>query len=148
MDTLNSTSPHYVRCIKSNDDKAPFQLNLHRCVQQLRACGVLETIRISAAGYPSRYVLTVSSLCDLHSQSKGRIPRSSSFAYRLKGPFLRPVMYNRSVYPRITKGAFFAEENYRSIKHGLINLLHSHQSSKSWIPWWAWKHLGRLETTA
>ena len=25
-----------------------------RAVQQLRACGVLETIRISAAGYPSR----------------------------------------------------------------------------------------------
>lgn len=27
-----------------------------RAVQQLRACGVLETIRISAAGYPSRWV--------------------------------------------------------------------------------------------
>ncbi|XP_057301771.1 unconventional myosin-Va-like isoform X2 [Hydractinia symbiolongicarpus] len=55
MEVLNSTSPHYVRCIKSNDDKAAFQLDLHRCVQQLRACGVLETIRISAAGYPSRW---------------------------------------------------------------------------------------------
>ena len=30
-----------------------------RAVQQLRACGVLETIRISAAGYPSRSVLNV-----------------------------------------------------------------------------------------
>lgn len=28
-----------------------------RAVEQLRACGVLETIRISAAGYPSRYPL-------------------------------------------------------------------------------------------
>ena len=28
-----------------------------RVVEQLRACGVLETIRISAAGFPSRYVL-------------------------------------------------------------------------------------------
>jgi myosin-5 len=27
----------------------------HRAIQQLRACGVLETIRISAAGYPSRW---------------------------------------------------------------------------------------------
>lgn len=26
-----------------------------RAVQQLRACGVLETIRLSAAGYPSRW---------------------------------------------------------------------------------------------
>ena len=26
-----------------------------RAVQQLRACGVLETVRLSAAGYPSRW---------------------------------------------------------------------------------------------
>ncbi|XP_047130704.1 unconventional myosin-Va isoform X1 [Hydra vulgaris] len=55
MEALNSTSPHYIRCIKSNDRKAPFELDSKRCVQQLRACGVLETIRISASGYPSRW---------------------------------------------------------------------------------------------
>uniref|UniRef100_A0A3Q2PF38 Methyl-CpG binding domain protein 3b n=1 Tax=Fundulus heteroclitus TaxID=8078 RepID=A0A3Q2PF38_FUNHE len=55
MDTLNSTTPHYVRCIKPNDLKAPFMFDPQRTVQQLRACGVLETIRISAAGYPSRW---------------------------------------------------------------------------------------------
>lgn len=55
MNTLNSTTPHYVRCIKPNDDKAAFQFDPKRGVQQLRACGVLETVRISAAGYPSRY---------------------------------------------------------------------------------------------
>lgn len=31
-----------------------------RAVQQLRACGVLETIRISAAGFPSRWVQCLS----------------------------------------------------------------------------------------
>ncbi|KAM3619892.1 uncharacterized protein V6R79_015415 [Siganus canaliculatus] len=55
MDTLNSTTPHYVRCIKPNDLKQPFLFDPSRTVQQLRACGVLETIRISAAGYPSRW---------------------------------------------------------------------------------------------
>uniref|UniRef100_UPI00358DFBCF unconventional myosin-Va isoform X2 n=1 Tax=Myxine glutinosa TaxID=7769 RepID=UPI00358DFBCF len=55
MGTLNATTPHYVRCIKPNDDKLPFTFDPHRAVQQLRACGVLETIRISAAGYPSRW---------------------------------------------------------------------------------------------
>ncbi|XP_065147555.1 unconventional myosin-Va [Paramisgurnus dabryanus] len=55
METLNSTTPHYVRCIKPNDIKAPFMMDPHRAVQQLRACGVLETIRISAAGFPSRW---------------------------------------------------------------------------------------------
>ncbi|CAL8308765.1 unnamed protein product [Lota lota] len=55
MDILNSTTPHYVRCIKPNDLKEPFLFDPKRTVQQLRACGVLETIRISAAGYPSRW---------------------------------------------------------------------------------------------
>ena len=55
MTTLNSTTPHYVRCIKPNDQKAAFQFDAKRAVQQLRACGVLETVRISAAGFPSRW---------------------------------------------------------------------------------------------
>ncbi|KAJ9582514.1 hypothetical protein L9F63_003128, partial [Diploptera punctata] len=55
MSTLNATTPHYVRCIKPNDNKVPFEYNPVRAVQQLRACGVLETIRISAAGFPSRW---------------------------------------------------------------------------------------------
>ncbi|KAK2489730.1 hypothetical protein MC885_004996 [Smutsia gigantea] len=55
METLNATTPHYVRCIKPNDQKLPFCFDPKRAVQQLRACGVLETIRISAAGYPSRW---------------------------------------------------------------------------------------------
>uniref|UniRef100_UPI00398F3F39 unconventional myosin-Vb n=1 Tax=Pristiophorus japonicus TaxID=55135 RepID=UPI00398F3F39 len=55
METLNATTPHYVRCIKPNDEKSSFTFDPKRAVQQLRACGVLETIRISAAGYPSRW---------------------------------------------------------------------------------------------
>ncbi|XP_036259538.1 unconventional myosin-Vb [Molothrus ater] len=55
METLNATTPHYVRCIKPNDEKLPFKFDAKRAVQQLRACGVLETIRISAAGFPSRW---------------------------------------------------------------------------------------------
>ncbi|XP_032337065.1 unconventional myosin-Vc isoform X3 [Camelus ferus] len=55
METLNATTPHYVRCIKPNDEKLPFEFDSRRIVQQLRACGVLETIRISAQSYPSRW---------------------------------------------------------------------------------------------
>ncbi|TKR70691.1 hypothetical protein L596_022680 [Steinernema carpocapsae] len=52
---LTSTRPHYVRCIKPNDDKERYCFEPKRAIQQLRACGVLETVRISAAGYPSRW---------------------------------------------------------------------------------------------
>ncbi|KAH9636910.1 hypothetical protein HF086_011746 [Spodoptera exigua] len=56
MSTLSATTPHYVRCIKPNDTKEPFMFDSARAVNQLRACGVLETIRISAAGFPSRWL--------------------------------------------------------------------------------------------
>jgi myosin V len=36
MKTLNDTTPHYVRCIKPNDDKRSFQYDPARAVQQLR----------------------------------------------------------------------------------------------------------------
>lgn len=52
---MHSTTPHYVRCIKPNDDKLSFKWEASKIVQQLRACGVLETVRISAAGFPSRW---------------------------------------------------------------------------------------------
>ncbi|XP_027019679.2 unconventional myosin-Vc [Tachysurus fulvidraco] len=55
METLNATTPHYVRCIKPNEEKLPFEYDSVRVVQQLRACGVLETVRISAKSYPSRW---------------------------------------------------------------------------------------------
>ncbi|XP_036910546.1 unconventional myosin-Vc isoform X1 [Sturnira hondurensis] len=55
METLNATTPHYVRCVKPNDEKLPFEFDSKRVVQQLRACGVLETIRIGAQSYPSRW---------------------------------------------------------------------------------------------
>ncbi|XP_074421498.1 unconventional myosin-Vb-like isoform X1 [Larus michahellis] len=55
MEMLGSTTSHYVRCIKPNDGKQPFVFDSRRAVEQLRACGVLETIRISASGYPSRW---------------------------------------------------------------------------------------------
>ncbi|KAM6310732.1 unconventional myosin-Vb-like [Podargus strigoides] len=54
METLGSTTLHYIRCIKPNDGKQPFVFDSKRAVEQLRACGVLETIRISASGYSSR----------------------------------------------------------------------------------------------
>ncbi len=54
MDTINNTNVHYIRCIKPNESKEAWQFESQQVLAQLRACGVLETIRISCAGYPSR----------------------------------------------------------------------------------------------
>ncbi|RUS28033.1 P-loop containing nucleoside triphosphate hydrolase protein [Jimgerdemannia flammicorona] len=55
MDTINQTNVHYIRCIKPNEAKVAWAFEPQMVLGQLRACGVLETIRISCAGYPSRW---------------------------------------------------------------------------------------------
>ncbi|KAJ3218489.1 Myosin type-2 heavy chain 1 [Dinochytrium kinnereticum] len=55
MATLRTTQVHYIRCIKPNQTKTAFAFEPQMVLGQLRACGVLETIRISCAGYPSRW---------------------------------------------------------------------------------------------
>lgn len=55
MTTINSTNVHYIRCIKPNSDKEAWKFDNLMVLSQLRACGVLETIKISCAGFPSRW---------------------------------------------------------------------------------------------
>jgi myosin-5 len=55
MATIGSTDVHYIRCIKPNEAKAAWQFDGPMVLSQLRACGVLETVRISCAGYPTRW---------------------------------------------------------------------------------------------
>lgn len=55
MNTINSTDAHYIRCIKPNEAKEAWRFEGPMVLSQLRACGVLETVRISTAGYPTRW---------------------------------------------------------------------------------------------
>nr|GEV28813.1 myosin-15 isoform X1 [Tanacetum cinerariifolium]GEV32066.1 myosin-15 isoform X1 [Tanacetum cinerariifolium] len=54
MDTLSSTEPHYVRCVKPNSVNRPQTFENTSVLHQLRCGGVLEAVRISLAGYPTR----------------------------------------------------------------------------------------------
>ncbi|GAB4838000.1 hypothetical protein Ancab_027527 [Ancistrocladus abbreviatus] len=54
METLSSTEPHYIRCVKPNNALKPAIFENINILNQLRCGGVLEAIRISCAGYPTR----------------------------------------------------------------------------------------------
>lgn len=52
---IETTVPHYIRCLKPNDELAPDYFEPKNIVEQLRCGGVLEAVRVSRAGYPTRY---------------------------------------------------------------------------------------------
>ncbi|KAK6929671.1 Myosin, N-terminal, SH3-like, partial [Dillenia turbinata] len=54
LETLSATEPHYVRCVKPNNLLKPSIFENNNVLQQLRCGGVMEAIRISCAGYPTR----------------------------------------------------------------------------------------------
>uniref|UniRef100_A0AAZ3SC01 Myosin motor domain-containing protein n=1 Tax=Oncorhynchus tshawytscha TaxID=74940 RepID=A0AAZ3SC01_ONCTS len=70
MKILHSTTPHYTRCIKPNTDCRPLTFKKEEVIMQLEACGIVETIHISAAGFPIRscdctdFVLVLQALMD------------------------------------------------------------------------------------
>ncbi|XP_073106123.1 myosin-8 isoform X2 [Elaeis guineensis] len=54
LETLSATEPHYIRCVKPNNLLKPAIFENNNVLQQLRCGGVMEAIRISCAGYPTR----------------------------------------------------------------------------------------------
>ncbi|KAF8672340.1 hypothetical protein HU200_049541 [Digitaria exilis] len=54
MQRLESTTPHFIRCIKPNNLQLPAIYEQGLVLQQLKCCGVLEVVRISRSGYPTR----------------------------------------------------------------------------------------------
>lgn len=51
---LLSKKPHYVRCIKSNDQQEPGKFEDELCTHQIRYLGLLENVRVRRAGFVFR----------------------------------------------------------------------------------------------
>jgi myosin-5 len=54
MERIESTEPHYIRCLKPNDAAKPKLLTRKRLTEQLRYGGVLEAVRVARLGFPVR----------------------------------------------------------------------------------------------
>ncbi len=53
---IDTTSPHYIRCLKPNDALQPDHFDSAVIADQLRCAGILEAVRVSRVGYPQRYL--------------------------------------------------------------------------------------------
>ena len=54
MSSLRQTSPHFIRCIKPNNDQTANVFDPHLVLNQLKYSGLFEAIRIRKAGFPVR----------------------------------------------------------------------------------------------
>jgi len=54
MESIYATTPHYIRCLKPNDENVSDSFNRLRITEQLRYGGVLEAVRVARSGFPVR----------------------------------------------------------------------------------------------
>lgn len=53
---LSRCTPHYIRCIKPNDNKSSSEYDQRRCIHQIKYLGLLENIRVRRAGFAYRQI--------------------------------------------------------------------------------------------
>ena len=55
MQVINSTHPHWIRCIKPHPSRQPRMFSHASVMSQLRSAGVLDTVKVRKAGFPIRF---------------------------------------------------------------------------------------------
>ncbi|XP_016040991.1 unconventional myosin-XIX isoform X2 [Erinaceus europaeus] len=116
LQVLHSTTPHYIRCIKPNSQGQAQTFIQEEVLSQLEACGLVETIHISAAGFPTRvshqnfverYALLRRLLPRVplgpHSPSEER-SGSSPLAEAMLQPLLRDILHTLPALTLATSG--------------------------------------------
>jgi myosin V len=52
---IDATAPHYIRCLKPNDNRTPDAFDNAIVAEQLRCGGILESVRVARAGFSQHY---------------------------------------------------------------------------------------------
>lgn len=83
MKTMRATTPRFVRCIKSNTEKAPLLFEAPNVLRQLKYAGVMEALRVRRAGFPNRrpyrsFLLGFRLLLGTHNQLLNNLRADSS----------------------------------------------------------------------
>ena len=117
MEKIYATSPHYIRCLKPNDQNVPDCFNRVRTTEQLRYGGVLEAVRVARSGFPVRlshfdFYARYRPLANPFSKITGRLPRV--LAPSVKNPrdyceMLITALWDESV-PEIDSGEVSSRE--------------------------------------
>ena len=117
MDQLESTEPHFVRCILPNLEKRANKFDKNLVLGQLRCNGVLEGIRITRAGYPNRmmfdeFISRYSIICEKEVFSKNSKTTSEII---LKNAKLDPDTYKVGITKIFFKNGILGQLKFYEI---------------------------------
>jgi hypothetical protein len=131
MKTLNTTEPHYIRCVKPNPDKAAGDFRGTMVLEQLRYAGVFEAVQIRQSGYPFRYthedfVKRYGFMAPSHKSIKGNVKgQCKAVLTELSGDFASCQIGNTRVL-------------YRAPEHRTLELLRNVAVEKVTIELQSW----------
>uniref|UniRef100_A0ABM0MC57 Unconventional myosin-IXa-like n=1 Tax=Saccoglossus kowalevskii TaxID=10224 RepID=A0ABM0MC57_SACKO len=114
MEALNHANPFFVRCIKSNSEKEPCQLDEDLLIRQLKYTGMLETVRIRRAGYNVR--LTFEEFCQHY---KFLLPQEFEISREKLQDFLINMDLNEEHYQIGETKVFFRESERTKLQEML-----------------------------
>uniref|UniRef100_A0A670YV85 Myosin XIX n=1 Tax=Pseudonaja textilis TaxID=8673 RepID=A0A670YV85_PSETE len=134
MEILHSTTPHYIRCIKPNADCKADLFRKEEVLHQLEACGIVETVNISAAG--KSVTTPIEEECDTLQSEVQDILRQ-----------VKPI--HSSVKPRETKSPnlpMFCGKTKVFLTNSMVRIIQQvlERKTKSVRQWLARKHFQRL----
>jgi myosin V len=108
MSKVSSTMPHYIRCLKPNDENVPDKFHRRRTTEQLRYGGVLEAVRVARSGFPVRLSHTdffsrYSILVDAVDKTMTKTLRHKAAGFAKEAPSLPPSLSEKERVERSCK---------------------------------------------
>uniref|UniRef100_A0A0K8SUT5 Unconventional myosin-XV n=1 Tax=Lygus hesperus TaxID=30085 RepID=A0A0K8SUT5_LYGHE len=113
METMSKCNPWFVRCVKPNNEKAAMKFDMPTVLEQLRYCGMLETIKIRKLGYPVR-MRFMEFAQRYRYLLKKRLPMRSTPAREMSGMMLQPY---QGEYQIGASRVFLRESLERKLEH-------------------------------
>jgi len=118
MDTLSRSHPFFVRCLRSNKNKAPMDFDADVVSRQLQYTGMLETVKIRQAGYPCRFQIN-----DFVKQYRNLLPKGDLTSNDEVPLCLKSLGLDPKHYQVGKNKVFMRESQYRILKEKLQHKL-------------------------
>ncbi|XP_065057958.1 unconventional myosin-IXAa-like isoform X2 [Rhopilema esculentum] len=129
METLNKSHPFFVRCLRSNRDKAPMEFNEEVVLRQLRYTGMLETVKIRQAGYPCRFPIN-----DFVKQYRNLLPKGDLTSNDEVPLCLQSLGLDPNHYQVGKNKVFMRESQYKILREKLQSKLdHAARTIQRWV---------------